>query len=219
LEKQYGWAITGVSGNQVSMTFQREIELVFDASTFRPNNAEAKPLQPVSSRVDLWYIAANRELNPLPLTPEKDFFLQNIREHCRGLPQAETTVKVLLDAVSEPWVKAHQVVDDIRTLNHESPTEITKTSDTSIAIRSTVLLVPLSTKVVIEFHVNIHSNGQSGFDVKVDPKATVCYGERFNEAKMTEFLVSRIAGGEDGRKSWGGIVAELEERLLARGRK
>jgi len=201
------------------MTFQREIELVFDASTFKPNNVDAKPLQPVSSRVDLWYIAANRELNPLPLTPEKDFFLQNIREHCRGLPQAETTVKALLDAVSAPWIKALQVINDIRTLNHESPTEITKTSDTSIVVRSALLLVPLSTKVTLEFHVNVCSSTENGFDVEAEPKASVCYGERVNEAKMTEFLVSRAANSDEGRKSWGGIVAELEVRLLARGRK
>lgn len=218
LEKEYGWSITGVSGHQVSMTFQREVELVFDASSFKPNKVDATPLQSVSSRIDLWYIAANREFQPLPLTPEKDFFLGNIREHCRGLPQAQTTVRELLDAVSEPWVKALEAINDIRTLNHDCPTKIVKTSDSSIAVYSALLLVPLATKVDLEFHIQVRST-EDGFDVAVVPKCTVCYGEQFNEAKMTEFLISRTATDGEHKKSWGDAVAELEVKLLARGRK
>jgi kinetochore protein Spc7/SPC105 len=115
-EKQHGWSITGVSKSQISMTYRKEIELVFDASSFKPNGSDAAPLQPVNSRIDLWYVAANRELNPMPLTVEKDFFLQNIREYCRCLPQAETTVKELLDAVSASWTRAMGVANDIKPL-------------------------------------------------------------------------------------------------------
>src|SRR3954452_18433507 len=103
MEKEHGWTITGVSGTTTSMTYRKEIELVFDASSFLENNSGSPTKQPVSSRIDLWYIGANRELNPLPLTAEKDFFLQSIRDHIRGLPQSQTQVKDLLNAVSVSW--------------------------------------------------------------------------------------------------------------------
>ena len=218
LENEYGWAITGVSGSNVSMTYHRDIELVFDASSFKPNGSDATPPQPVSSRVDLWYVAGNRELNPIPLTTEKDFFLQNIREHCRCLPQASTTVKALLDSVSASWTKALEVVGDIRSLSRNCPTEVSKTSDSSILVRSSLLLLPLATKVDLQF--NVHANStSSGLNVKVKPQCTVVYGERFNEPKMAEFLENRTSGNCEDRKSWADVVMELEERLLARGRK
>lgn len=217
LESQYGWAITGVSGSQVSMTYRRDIELVFDASSFKPNGLQATPQQSTNSRIDLWYVAGNRELHPMPLTVEKDFFLQNIREYCRCLPQVETTVNEILVAVSASWTKAIGVVNDIRSLNRHCPTEVSRTSDSSILVRSTLLLAPLNTKVDIQ--MNVHAQCYpSGVDVKLTPQCNVIYGERFNEAKMAEFLVNRTSLSEE-RKSWGDIVMELEEKLLARGRR
>lgn len=218
LESEFGWAITGVSGSNVSITYRRDIELVFDASSFKPNGSDAIPLQPLSSRIDLWYVAGNRELNPMPLTTEKDFFLQNIREYCRCLPQASTTVKELLDSVSTSWTKALEVANNIRSLNRNCPTEVSKTSDSSILVRSSLLLLPLATKVDLQF--NVHANSTpSGLDVSLKPQCTVVYGERFNEPKIAEFLESRSSGNYEDRKSWADIVMELEERLLARGRK
>jgi kinetochore protein Spc7/SPC105 len=216
-EKQHGWSITGVSKSQISMTYRKEIELVFDASSFKPNGSDAAPLQPVNSRIDLWYVAANRELNPMPLTVEKDFFLQNIREYCRCLPQAETTVKELLDAVSASWTRAMGVANDIKSLTRNCPTEVTKTSDSSILVRSSLLLASLATKVDIQFNIHALSN-QKGLAMKLVPVCTVAYGERFNEPKMAEFLSKRTTDNEE-RKSWADIVMELEEKLLARGRK
>lgn len=218
LESQHGWAITGVSGSQVSMTYHRDVELVFDASSFKPNGLQATPQQVINSRIDLWYVAGNRELHPMPLTVEKDFFLQNIREYCRCLPQAETTVNELLLAVSGSWTKALGAANDIQSLNRNCPTEVSRTSDSSILVRSTLLLSPLNTKVDIQ--MNLHAQcSQGGVEVKLTPQCTVIYGERFNEAKMAEFLVNRTSLSDKERKSWGDIVLELEEKLLARGRK
>lgn len=218
LEKKYGWAITGVSGNQVSMTYKRDIELVFDASSFKSNGSDAPPSQPVSTRIDLWYVAGNRELNPMPITTEKEFFLQNIREFCRCLPQAETRVKELLNAVSAAWERALEVVADIRSLNYNCPTEVTKTSDSSFVVRSTLLLVPLSTKVGLQFGVQAESS-TSGLDVSLHPRCSVVYGERFNESKMREFLVAKTSVLGKDKRSWGDIVRALEAMLLARARK
>jgi kinetochore protein Spc7/SPC105 len=199
------------------MTYRQEIELVFDASLFKSNHAAPGPGEKANSTIDLWYIAGSRELNPLPLTTEKEFFLQNIRDYCRCLPQSKTHISDLLNAVSASWMMALEIIDDIRSLNHDCPTEMTKTSDTSIVVCSSLLLRPLATNVKLEFHVH-HDSTQDGVRVEVKPRCTVTYGERFNEAKMSEFLACRITEKGD-RKSWADIVAELEARLLARGRK
>ncbi|KAL2060660.1 hypothetical protein VTL71DRAFT_9301 [Oculimacula yallundae] len=223
IEKEHGWTITGVSGTTTSMTYRKEIELVFDASSFLANNSSGPAKQPVSSRIDLWYIGANRERNPLPLTAEKDFFLQSIRDHIRGLPQNQTQVKDLLNAVSVSWNKASKVVEDIRLLTISCPTSVSKTSDDSILIKSTLLIAPLTTKVEINFHLT-STSGENGIHVEISPRASVVYGERFNEPKMGEFLLTRCGSvieekGHATKDSWGMAVAELGEKLLARGRK
>ncbi|KAH6720624.1 hypothetical protein BKA61DRAFT_541970 [Leptodontidium sp. MPI-SDFR-AT-0119] len=223
IEKEHGWTITGVSGTITSMTYRKEIELVFDASSFLANNSSSPTKQPVSSRIDLWYIGANREMNPLPLTVEKDFFLQSIRDHIRGLPQSQTQVKDLLSAVSISWNKASKVVEDIRLLTIGCPTEVSKTSDDSILIKSSLLIGPLTTKVEINFHLT-STSGENGIDVEISPRASVVYGERFNEPKIGEFLLNRCGDvveekGHATKVSWGNAVAELGQKLLARGRK
>lgn len=223
LETEYGWTITGVSGTITSMTYHREIELVFDASTFMKNGSTEPANQTQNSRIDLWYIAASRDMDPQPLTPEKDFFLQNIRDHIRGLPQAQTLIKTLLNSVSDAWNKASTVVDDIRSLSLNYPTETNKTSDDSMVVRSGLLLKPLATKVEMVFDLTMHSTG-GGIDIILDPSAHVIYGQSFNEPKMKEYMLSRVGSSviddRDGDLcSWDTAVADLAEKLLARGRK
>ncbi|CAG8950997.1 hypothetical protein HYFRA_00006394 [Hymenoscyphus fraxineus] len=224
IEKELGWTITGVSGTTTSMTYQKDIELVFDAASFLPSASHTTSRRKsVNSRIDLWYIGANRDLNPQPLNPEKDFFLQSIRDHIRGLPQAQTHVKDLLHAVSVSWNRAQAVVDDIRLLGVSCPTEVEKTSDSSISVRSILLIAPLTTRVEVRIGLGSKS-GEGGIEVGVEYKASVVYGERFNEPKMGEFLLSRCGSiveekGKSEKSSWGGAVAELGEKLLARGRK
>ncbi|ESZ94421.1 hypothetical protein SBOR_5214 [Sclerotinia borealis F-4128] len=222
IEKKHGWTITGVSGTTTSMTYRKEIELVFDASTFK-SNASSSTRKPANSRIDLWYIAANREYNPLPLTPEKEFLLQCIRDHVRSLPQSETEIRTLLNSVSVAWNKAAKVVDDIHLLNIICPTVVTKTSDNSILVKSMLLIAPLTTKVEISFSLICHST-EEGFDVEISPVAKVVYGERFNEPKMRDFLLNRLGNyvkerGDGDNVSWGAAVSELGGKLLARGRK
>lgn len=221
MEREYGWTITGVSGTTTSMTYRKEIELVFDASSFQTANSPTKSRS--NSRIDLWYIAGNREFNPLPLTAEKDFLLQNIRDYIRGLPQAQTSVKDLLRAVSVAWNKANAIQDDIHLLNFSCPTEITKTSDNSMVVKSMLLIGPLTTKVEIALLLTCHS-GENGIDVEMSPTVKVVYGETFNEPQMRNFLLTRCGNvveekGQSTMASWGSAVAELGEKLLARGRK
>ncbi|KAI9743590.1 MAG: hypothetical protein M1818_002905 [Claussenomyces sp. TS43310] len=221
LERQYGWTVTGVSGTVISLSFRSELELVFDVSSFKHASSEIKPANSSISRLDLWYIADVRELNPIPKTMAKDAFLQNIREHCRCLQQAQTPVPSLLDMVSASWTRALKVNDEIACLNLTYPTTVTKLSDSCIVVSISLLLVPLATKVKFDFVISIKS-AENGVDVELHPTVTVIYGERFNQDKMTDFLRSRIADTaiEDGeRGDWSAAVFEMEKKLLARGQR
>lgn len=90
-------------------------------------------------------------------------------------------------------------------------------------VKSMLLIGPLATKVEISFHLTCHSS-DDGIKVEISPSATVIYGERFNEPKMRGFLLNRCGDyveekGQSTKATWGAAVAELGERLLARGRK
>ncbi|KAI1132677.1 hypothetical protein F5Y10DRAFT_184080 [Nemania abortiva] len=217
LERRHGWAITGITGTSISMSYQREIELVFDVTAFGRGNSS-------NSRIDLWYIAANRDRDPLPTSPEKEFFVQCIRDHVRGMPHAQTKIRDMLGVVSGAWKKAEHVVANVRLLNCTFPTKVSRTSDSSIAIRSTLLLVPLETKV----EVTLALHGQhtpNGLQISIAPEARVIYGEHFKINNVIEYLATRIGTSvvtkeeQADVESWSDAVVELRDRLLARGRK
>ena len=153
-----------------------------------------------------------------------DFFLQLTRDYVRGLAQAQTPPSRMLGAVRAAWDKARTVANQARLANLTFPTTITKTSDSSIATHSTILLVPIRTKV--EVVIDLQSRGNpAGIEVAVVPRARVVYGEQFNAAKMDEFLATRMGSLVSGQGatgsvgSWGDVLEDLKQRLLARGRK
>lgn len=211
IERDHGWAVTGISGTTLSMTYKREIELVFDIASFQPG-------QP-GSRIDLWYIGDNKDSGATPKTAEKEFFLQCIRDHVRALPQNKASVSELLRLVEAGWDKARLTASHIHRVNISFPTTVTKTSDSSVAVTSSIMLVPLETRV--EIILNFHGrSGSDGVDVGITPQARVVYGEHFNVAKVGEFLATRL-GDTIGasEEDWSDVVVELKERLIARGRK
>ncbi|OTA64085.1 Spc7-domain-containing protein [Hypoxylon sp. EC38] len=217
IEKEHGWAITGTVKTSLSMTYRKEIELVFDVRSF-------KGLKPTNSTIDLWYIAANRELDPKPITPEKEFFLQCIRDHIRGLVQAQTKVKDLLGLVSAGWKKANHVAENVRLLNCTFRVNVTKTSDSSITVRAPLLLPTTKTKV--EITLGLHGKSTpDGVEVTIVPQARVVYGEQFKVDKIVEFLTARIGTRvvtkeeNSSIESWSDVIVELHEKLIAKGRK
>lgn len=193
------------------MTYKRDIELVFDMASFQPH-------QP-NSRIDLWYIGDNRKTDAAPKTAEKEFFLQTIRDHVRGLPQNRTKVSHLLKIVRAAWDKGSLLSSQINQANITFPITINKTSDSSIALTASLLLVPLETRVEIIFNLS-RGTGSDGVEVAIASEARVVYGEHFNFGKMNEFLVSKIGDKIGAREeSWSDVLVELRERLIARGRK
>jgi kinetochore protein Spc7/SPC105 len=221
LEEQYGWTVTGVSGTTMSLAFRGDLELVFDASSFKADGKEKSP-QTQNSRLDLWYIAANRERNPLPETLEKKFFVDSIRDSIRALVQSETLIKELLGRVSAGWETSLKIVHQIEALNRVCPTEVTKTSDSSIMVRAMLLLIPLNSKVDLQFNIST-SNAGDGLEIAIDPVVNVVYGEKFNEKNMTQFMITRVGTTVNEKATekiaWTDAVKELEQRLLARGKK
>lgn len=215
LERQHGWTITGVSGTGVSVTYRREIELVFDAASFRPG-------QP-NSRIDLWYVATSRDQKALPSTPEKEFCLQCIRDHVRGLPQSQTKVGHMLRVVSAAWDRAAALANQVHQLNLTFPTSVTRTSDSSIAIKSSLLLAPRKTKVQVNMSVHGAADA-NGLDFVVSSQAVIVYGEQFNAAKLADFLSTRISEHIGSRQEketelWCNVLLDLHARLLASGKK
>ncbi|KAK1837245.1 kinetochore protein spc7 [Podospora conica] len=218
LEKQHGWAITGISGTTLTMTYKREIELVFDISTFQQANAP-QTSSAKNSPIELRYIANNREFKAIPSTPEKEFFLERALTHIRTLPQSSTSVNRLLEIVSTAWDKANTVAAQVRFVNLTFPTTVTRVSDGSIRVKSSLMLVPIKTR--IEVGLVLESVEGEGVEVTVTPEARVVYGEGFNVKRMVDFLGGKVGEkvGNGGEKLWSDALVELHGKLLAKGLK
>ncbi|CAN8101132.1 unnamed protein product [Discula destructiva] len=215
LEEQHGWAISAVQGSGVSMTYRRKIELVFDTTSFKAGH--------VNSRIDLRYIETTRDHNPLTITPEREFCLQSIRDYIRGLPQSQTKISRVLRVVSAAWNRADALANQVHQLNLTFPTLVIRTSDSSLAVKSSLLLVPLQTKVEVVMIIQ-SSAGANGLDFVVSSQAGIVYGEKFNAGKMAEFLSTRVgehvfARCEKDTDLWCDVVSNLHGRLLAQGSK
>lgn len=193
------------------MTYKREVELVFDIAAFQPHKPNAS--------IDLWYIADGREVKPIPRSPIHDFVLACIRDQIRSVPQSQTPVAKLLSMVQASWDKAALLTLEISKVNIVFPTAVSRISDSAIAITSSLLLVPLETRVetVLKLH---NRSGTEDLELDIAAEARVIYGEHFNVGKVGEFLTTRIGNTLGaGTEEWGDVMVELHQRLIARGRK
>ncbi|KAK3397811.1 hypothetical protein B0T20DRAFT_232446 [Sordaria brevicollis] len=233
LEQKSGWAINKIEGSIMFMTYKREIELAFDLVSFKQQNKQGHV-------IEIRYIANKRERDVIPLTTERKFFLECISNHLQGLssPSSSLSVNRLLSIISDAWDKADAAAEQIRLLNLTFPTKATRTSDTTLDVRSSVLLTPLQTRVEVCLALqktSSKSNSDDTFEVKVTPDAQVIYGEQFTKSKMNDFLKNKLGkslvGGKIGEKQqqqlqskkkqpsqeWSEVVLELYKRLLAKG--
>ncbi|KAL1844591.1 hypothetical protein VTK73DRAFT_2244 [Phialemonium thermophilum] len=225
------------------MAYRREIEIVFDMASFQPGQPNAT--------IDLWYIAgrrggsrSNHDDDDDLQRATTDFFLQCIRDKLRGLSQQQTKPARMLSMVRASWDRATTVAKQVRLLNVVFPTTVTRTSDSSVAVRSSLLLEPVATRVEVVLH--LHGGGVSSPDddendddenscggaveVAIVPQASVVYGEHFKAGKMAEFLAarigSRVVGAEEAKRkgikkaeSWCDVVVDLHGKLLSRGKR
>lgn len=198
------------------MTYKRGIELVLDVSSFKRNQA--------NSPIDMRYVTSGHDgdVGPEYSAPESEFLLSCIRDHVRALPQSRTKISDLLRTVRTWWDLAVSTRNHIRRINTTFPTTVTRTSDSSIAVCSSLLLVPIQTKVEVSLNVQAASR-PDGVELSIHPEARVVYGETFNAGKMSEFLSTHLgekvmAIGENAF-SWADVFVDFHERLLARGRR
>lgn len=211
IEADHGWAITGVSGGTISMAYKREIELVLEAASFKAGTR--------SQQIDLWYIADSRDKNPSPKSIEKEFFLQSIRDCVRALSAEQGDARSVLRVVQKAWDEAMRVANQISKVNTTFQTTVTKTSDSSIDIKTTMLLVPLQTRVDVVLALQ-NRDGKDGVDISIDCGASVVYGEHFVTKKIADFIGTRLGSSvSDGKVDWCNAFVELQEKLIARGRK
>lgn len=216
LEKQHGWAVTGISGTVLSMSYQREIELVFDIRSFQPH-------QP-NSQIEVYYVADARRDNPRPNTADKAFFVRAIRDHVRALPQSRTKVPHLLRMVREAWDKANLVSEEIERVNLTFPTKVISGGpdgdDSVVEMRSSLLMVPLESRVEVTLRLHPSGSSDDGISIGIKPEAKVLYGESFNVNKIREFVGTRVGEVVGGKEEpWSDILVELHAKLLSRGKK
>lgn len=130
----------------------------------------------------------------------------------------------MLKAVGGAWRKANHVAHNIRLLDSTFRTNVARTSDASVAVRSTLLLAPLQTKVEVTLSLHAQST-PSGLEVALSPQAQVVYGEHFKIDKVVEYLATRLGGRVVTKDEnpevelWSDVLVELHDRLVARGKK
>lgn len=90
-----------------------------------------------------------------------------------------------------------------------------------MAVDVFIVLANVKTKVRARFVIEV-GMGWDDIVTAVRVEAKVCYGERYDEAKMGEFL-GQFAGGSLGNTDemgrWAEGVENLKGRLLKRGKK
>ena len=216
LEEASGWTITSVAESALTMTYNRTLQLFFTPASFALKDDSLTKRE--NSPISLTYIADTHEYHPQPLT-EKRFFLQIMRAQLQCLQQSQTSVKDLLTFVSTSWEAASTIIEEARILGVSYIIEPIITSDEAMAISSYILLRAMRTKVEVIFEVKVRSGeGVAALGVGVKANAKVCYGENLKEKNMADFLESKVKGVE-GPGVWVTAVGELEEKLIARGKR
>lgn len=202
MARKHGWAVTGLSGSNLSMTYKRDIRVVVDVASMQPG------------QVDVWYAA------DVPMTKEKEMVLQSMRHHARALQQSGAKLSDLIGEVQAGWDKALQLSFQISRINVVFPTTVSKTSESSISATSSLLLTPLRTKIDVTLLLG-SSSGPAGIEVGVAVEAKVVYGEHFNVGKIEDFLHARIGNTvrQERSEDWSDVLVELQRKLIARGQK
>ncbi len=164
-----------------------------------------------------------------PSTSIKSLFIQVLNEHLRLSAGNVLRPPEMLTLISTIWTQAVSISKEIQALNRYHLVDVVTVPEESAAtVKAPLLLPALKTKIAITFSVTISiPDGQSGPAITVTPRASVVYGNRFDEEKMGAFLASilqRQASGtaqkpyvDSGR--WVEAVRALSAALLAQGHK
>lgn len=192
------------------MSYKSHLELYFQPSAFQTEDSSTNRQ---NADIALTYVANPTPYKTLPLTTTLRFFLQLLRASLHALPQCTTRIPDLLRLVSSGWDTALAVTEAERRLGVESLTDVRILSDERLAVDCNVLLPIVRTKVRATYEVAAAVGEGMELSIHATPSVKVVYGERFNEKKMTEFLVSQTGKGIEG---WELAVREVRARLVAK---
>ncbi len=234
IEKTCGWTITTVEQTKLHMTYKRRLNLTLDMSSFQPGSAPRKAIDAtVSLNTSAYEAGISNDLSKSSREIH-EIFIEAINSQLHTLISSLSRPLDILKLVSSFWSKASIVAEEIRLLQLYYPSEITLAHEHDLggfAINTTLLLPSLKTKVRVMFEVSFHlaDGTQTGRMVSVTPHAAVVYGERFDRAKMQEFLQGyvnpfvlrdaeskKLGGTGNGR--WVDAVKALGKALVTRGR-
>ncbi|MCJ1438218.1 hypothetical protein MMC27_007605 [Xylographa pallens] len=215
LEQAHGWTIASAAGSSITLAYRSTLQLFLSPSSFCANNAKALDVSNDNSSISLTYIADTHPIHPKPLSTENRFFLQIMRARLQCLLQSQTPIKDVLAFVSSTWDHACRVSDEVRASNLTYITTPAIQSDDVLAVKASILLREMRTKVEVAFRVDV---GGEGLRVAVGfrTQAKVVYGEVLNESKMGDFLRQKVVAEGMG---WAKALRELEGRLVARGKR
>ncbi|EKG21257.1 Kinetochore Spc7 [Macrophomina phaseolina MS6] len=224
LEDKHGWLITSASSDPetITMSYRNDLQLFFHPGAFAPHASSSTSSSPIS----LTYIGDSAPKYPSPLTTTKRFFLQALRANLHCLSQSTTPIRSVLVHVARGWDACLALAANVRRLALAHVTDESILADERMAVTSNVLLPSVQSKVRVIFEVGIASEGiavdeADGWKTEVGVSAHVVYGESYKEGKMAQFLEEAV-GKEvfiGGPANWGDAVADLRERLIARGRR
>jgi len=212
--------MASASPNTLTLTYLTDLELFFHLSSFQSSSETEQPNAPIS----LSYVGDEERtsnLKPRSLTTTKRFFLQLLRAHLHSIPQYQTPIASLLNVISSGWNAALALSEAVRVLNLSCMNDEVILSDERMAVDTMLLLPTLQTKVKARFEIAASPVGEA-METNVQVQAQVVYGERYDEAKMGEFLTG-FAGGPigsiEGMGRWAEGIEDLRVRLIRRGRK
>jgi len=203
----------------VTLCYRADLSLFLHPAAFSNGGGDA-PNSPIS----LSYVGDDEtatNARPRPLTTTKRFFLQLLRAHVHSAAQSQTRVAALLKTVASGWDAALAVCEAVRRLEQGCVTEESILSDERMAVDAFIVLANLKTKVRARFVVEV-GVGWDDIVAAVRVEAKVCYGERYDEAKMGEFLSQYVGSGlraVEEMGCWADGVEDLRGRLLKRGKK
>lgn len=204
----------------MTLCYRNDLSLFLHPGAFSNGGSSEVPNSPIS----LSYVGSDETASntrPRPLTTTKRFFLQLLRAHVHGAAQSQTAVAALLRAVAAGWDAALAVAEAVRRLEQVCVTDEAILSDERLAVDALIVLAGLKTKVRARFVIEVGGGGDE-LVAAVGVEAKVCYGERYDEAKMGEFLSQYVGTGlrtVDEMGCWADGVEDLKGRLLKRGKK
>lgn len=233
LEASSHWSVRDVSAatSAVTLSYRGEIELFFHPLAFAdarsPTSSPAKG--PLSNQpITLSYTAPDKRNGSAkePSTSQR-FFIQLIRAQLLALPQPKTSIATLLKLVSKSWDACAALVDGIAQLEATGMTDVAILGDEVVGVKTAVVLPDVASKVMIRFAVSVavdvaEDGDHADVSTQVQSNVKVVYGERYDEAKMSEFMKGLVGEELLDRERmgvWADAVADLRARLIKRGRK